>query len=109
MKEVKTSRFWMETSGLSSEIQAFVGTASNVIWSVPSGTSAIPPSLEKIDLQKLEFYPLDKVQRDVPSVSTVYREAPVIVEVARRMRAAREAMSPLGISVKDLVEKGRER
>jgi hypothetical protein len=32
-----------------------------------------------------------------------------LVEVAKRMRAARDAMSPLGISVKDLVEAGRER
>jgi hypothetical protein len=31
------------------------------------------------------------------------------VEVARRMRAARAAMEPLGMSVKDLVEAGRER
>jgi hypothetical protein len=30
-------------------------------------------------------------------------------EVARRMRAAREAMPPLKMSVKDLVEAGRER
>ena len=31
------------------------------------------------------------------------------VEVAQRMRAARQAMAPLGICVKDLVEAGRER
>jgi hypothetical protein len=31
------------------------------------------------------------------------------IEVARRMRAARDTMLPLGISVKDLVEQGRER
>jgi hypothetical protein len=31
------------------------------------------------------------------------------IEVAKRMRAARDAMPPLGISVKDLVEQGRER
>lgn len=30
------------------------------------------------------------------------------VEIAKRMRAAREVMPPLGISVKDLVEEGRE-
>lgn len=30
-------------------------------------------------------------------------------EVAKRMRAARAAMMPLGRSVKDLVEEGRER
>jgi len=32
-----------------------------------------------------------------------------LVAVANRMRAAREAMTPLGMSVKDLVEAGRER
>ena len=31
------------------------------------------------------------------------------VEIARRMRLARDAMAPLGMSVKDLVEEGRER
>ena len=31
------------------------------------------------------------------------------VEIAKRMRAARDAMAPLGVSVKDLVEEGRER
>jgi hypothetical protein len=30
-------------------------------------------------------------------------------EIARRMRAARDAMEPLGMSVKDLIEEGRER
>ena len=30
-------------------------------------------------------------------------------EIARRMRAARNAMPPLGISVKELIEAGRER
>ncbi len=30
-------------------------------------------------------------------------------EAARRMRAARDAMEPLGISLKDLIEEGRER
>jgi hypothetical protein len=29
--------------------------------------------------------------------------------VARRMRAARNAMPPLGVSVKELIEAGRER
>jgi hypothetical protein len=31
------------------------------------------------------------------------------VEVARRMRAARHTMPPLGVSVKELIETGRER
>lgn len=31
------------------------------------------------------------------------------LEIAARMRAARAAMAPLGMSVKDLVEAGRER
>jgi hypothetical protein len=31
------------------------------------------------------------------------------IEIAIRMRAARAAMAPLGMSVKDLVEAGRER
>jgi hypothetical protein len=31
------------------------------------------------------------------------------MEVARRMRAARNAMPPLGVSVKELIEAGRER
>lgn len=109
MKEVKNSRFWMETPGLSSGIQVFAGTASNTIWSGSNGTSAISQSLEKIDLWKLEFYLLDKIQKGVPSGPTVHQEVSVIVEVVRRMRAAREGMSPLGMSVKDLVEKGRER
>ncbi|MBI4639693.1 MAG: DUF2283 domain-containing protein [Candidatus Tectomicrobia bacterium] len=32
-----------------------------------------------------------------------------LAEVAKRMRAAREAMLPLDMSVKDLIEEGRER
>jgi hypothetical protein len=31
------------------------------------------------------------------------------IEAARRMRAARDAMEPLGVSIKDLIEEGRER
>jgi hypothetical protein len=31
------------------------------------------------------------------------------MEVAKRMRAARDAMPPLGMSVKELIEAGRER
>jgi hypothetical protein len=33
----------------------------------------------------------------------------LLVEIARRMRAARDAMPPLGMSVKGLIEAGRER
>lgn len=60
--------------------------------------------------------PLPNVQWEVPvaiifledvSVETQKRQHQI--EVARRMRAAREAMSPLGMSVKDLVEEGRDR
>jgi len=55
------------------------------------------------------------VQREVP-VAIVFLEevAPAVdrcqhqVEVARRMRAARNAMPPLGVSVKELIEAGRE-
>ena len=60
--------------------------------------------------------PLPRVQRDVP-VAIVFLEevSPAAdrrqrhVEVARRMRAARDAMPPLGMSVKELIEAGRER
>lgn len=60
--------------------------------------------------------PLPTVHREVP-IAIVFLEDVAVeaqgrghqVEVARRMRAAREAMSPLGVSVKDLVEEGRER
>jgi hypothetical protein len=60
--------------------------------------------------------PLPRVQREVP-VAIVFLDdvAPGAdrcqrqVEVARRMRAARNAMPPLGVSVKELIEAGRER
>ncbi len=45
---------------------------------------------------------LDDIQ--VENTSRQYQ-----TEIAERMRAAREAMPPLGVSVKDLVETGRER
>ena len=60
--------------------------------------------------------PVPAVQREVPvaiifledvadtSLSRQYQ-----VEVAQRMRVARQAMVPLGVCVKDLVEAGRER
>ena len=60
--------------------------------------------------------PLPLVQREIP-VAIVFLEevSPEAdrrqrqVEVARRMRAARDAMAPLGMSVKELIEAGRER
>ncbi len=69
-----------------------------------------------------------KTFRALPTepVPTVHREVPIAIvfledvaveaqgrehqaEAAKRMHAAREAMSPLDVSVKDLVEEGRER
>lgn len=60
--------------------------------------------------------PLPPVQREVP-VAIIFLEEVALganrrqhqVEVARRMRAARDAMPPLGMSVKELIEAGRER
>jgi hypothetical protein len=60
--------------------------------------------------------PLPQVQGDVP-VAIIFLEEVSFkadkrqyqVEVARRMRAARDAMPPLGMSVKELIEAGRER
>ena len=60
--------------------------------------------------------PLPQVQRAVP-VAIIFLEEVALgadqhhqqVEVARRMRAARDAMPPLGMSVKELIEAGRER
>jgi hypothetical protein len=60
--------------------------------------------------------PLPQVQREV-SVAIIFLEEVALgadqrqlqVEVARRMRAARDAMPPLGMSVKELIEAGRER
>jgi hypothetical protein len=60
--------------------------------------------------------PLPRVQRDVP-VAIIFLEEVLPetdsrqhqIEVARRMRAARDTMPPLGVSVKELIEEGRER
>ena len=60
--------------------------------------------------------PVPRVQREVP-VAIVFLDevAPEAdrrqhqEEVARRMRAARNTMPPLGVSVKELIETGRER
>jgi hypothetical protein len=60
--------------------------------------------------------PVPSVRREVP-VAIIFLENVAVearrrlrqVEIARRMRAARVAMEPLGVSVKDLVEAGRER
>jgi hypothetical protein len=60
--------------------------------------------------------PLPQVQRAIPVAIVFLEEVSLAadhrqhqVEVARRMRAARDAMAPLGMSVKELVEAGRER
>jgi hypothetical protein len=60
--------------------------------------------------------PLPQVQRDMPvaiifleEVSLEADERQHQIEAARRMRAARDAMSPLGVSVKELIEAGRDR
>lgn len=60
--------------------------------------------------------PIPTVDREVPIAIVFLEEISLkaqrrqhLVEVAKRMRAARDAMSPLGVSVKDLVEAGRER
>jgi hypothetical protein len=60
--------------------------------------------------------PLPRVQRNVP-VAIIFLEEVLPetdsrqhqIEVARRMRAARDTMPPLGVSVKELIEEGRER
>jgi hypothetical protein len=60
--------------------------------------------------------PVPHVQRDMP-VAIIFLDEVSLeadkclhqVEVARRMRAARDAMPPLGMSVKELIEAGRER
>jgi hypothetical protein len=60
--------------------------------------------------------PLPQVEREMP-VAIIFLEEVSFeadkcqhqVEVARRMRAARDAMPPLGMSVKELIEAGRER
>jgi hypothetical protein len=60
--------------------------------------------------------PLPQVQREVPVVIVFLEEVSPEADqrqhqvgVARRMRAARDAMPPSGISVKELIEAGRER
>jgi hypothetical protein len=60
--------------------------------------------------------PLPEVQQEVPVAIIFLEDIPIEtqrrqdqIEIAERMRSAREAMPPLGISVKDLVEEGRER
>ena len=58
--------------------------------------------------------PVPTVDREVPiaiifleEVSLKAQRRQHLVEVAKRMRAARNAMSPLGVSIKDLVKEGR--
>jgi hypothetical protein len=58
--------------------------------------------------------PVPAVDREVPIAIIFLEEVPLkaqrrqhLVEVAKRIRAARDAMSPLGVRVKDLVEAGR--
>lgn len=59
--------------------------------------------------------PLPRVNREVTVVIVFWEDvttdhsARSQYEIARRMRAARETMPPLNMSVKDLVEDGRER
>jgi hypothetical protein len=60
--------------------------------------------------------PLPDVQQEVPVAIIFLEDIPIEtqrrqhqIEIAERMRAAREAMPPLGMSIKDLVEEGRER
>lgn len=64
----------------------------------------------------LPHEPLPEVQREVPVAIIFLAEvAPENDErqrqagVARRMRAARDAMPPMGVDVKELIETGRER
>jgi hypothetical protein len=60
--------------------------------------------------------PLPEVRGEVPiaiiflqEVSAEHEARQQLAEVAKRMRRARDAMLPLGMSVKELVEAGRER
>jgi len=64
----------------------------------------------------LSGQPKPLVNREVPVAIVFLEDVPGNgqdrqrqAEIATRMRAARAKMSPLGISVKDLVEAGRER
>ena len=60
--------------------------------------------------------PLPRVHREVP-VAIIFLEEVSLkddgvryqADVAKRMRAARDAMPPLGVDVKELIEAGRER
>jgi len=59
---------------------------------------------------------LPQVQKEVPVAIVFLKDVPLEDnerkrehEAARRMRAARDAMAPLGTSVKDLIEAGRDR
>ena len=68
------------------------------------------------DIKPLPTESLPAVDHDVPVAITFLEEIPADgdrrrrqAQIARRMRAARQAMSVLGESVKDLVEAGRER
>ena len=58
---------------------------------------------------------LPKVTREVP-VAIIFLEEPLDsrrrqlqIEAARRMRAIRESMPVLDVSIKDLIEEGRDR
>ena len=60
--------------------------------------------------------PLPQAQRAVPVAMTFLVEVQLEdagrqpqADVAKRMRAARDAMPPLGVGVKELIETGRER
>jgi hypothetical protein len=60
--------------------------------------------------------PVPQVQRDMPVAIIFLEEVSLETdkrqhqrEVAKRMRVARDAMPPLGMSVKELIEAGRER
>ena len=60
--------------------------------------------------------PLPRVQREVPVAIIFLEEVPLEddgrqrqVEIAKQMRAARDAMPPLDMDVKELIEAGRER
>ncbi len=68
------------------------------------------------EIRILPWERIPRVRREIP-VAIVFLEeveaegsrAQRQVEAAQRMRAARTAMAPLNMSVKDLVEAGRER
>jgi hypothetical protein len=67
-------------------------------------------------LRILPTEPLPSVEREVPVAIVFLEDIEVAarghdrqVEAAKRMRAARELMPPLGINIKDLIEEGRKR